>query len=242
MRMRAFALRTWKEILRDPLNIAFGLGFPLVLLLLMSTIQANIPIALFEIGRLAPGVMVFGLSFLSLFSGMLIAKDRTSSFLTRLFASPLTSRDFIAGYTLPLLPMAVMQGAVCLAFSLIWGFPLNAKMLLLLAVNIPASVLFIGIGLLAGSVLTDKQVGAVCGALLTNISAWLSGIWFDLNLIGGAFKKIAYALPFVHAFEAAKAASAGNLDIILPHLVWVGAYALAVFAMAVFAFQKKMRG
>jgi len=242
MRMRAFASRTWKEILRDPLNIAFGLGFPLVLLLLMSAIQANIPVDLFEIKRLAPGVMVFGLSFLSLFSGMLIAKDRSSSFLTRLFASPLTARDFIAGYTLPVLPMAVMQGAVCLAVSLFWGFPLNVNMLLLLAVNIPAAVLFIGIGLLAGSVFTDKQVGAVCGALLTNVSAWLSGIWFDLDLVGGAFKKIAYALPFVHAFEAAKAAAAGELETIFPHLAWVGAYALAVFALAVFAFKKKMKG
>lgn len=242
MRMRAFASRTFKEILRDPLNIAFGLGFPLVLLLLMSAIQKNIPIPLFEIKRLAPAVMVFGLSFLSLFSGMLIAKDRSSSFLTRLFASPLTAGDFILGYTLPVLPMAVMQGAVCLAVSLFWGFPLSINMLLLLVVNIPAAVLFIGIGLLAGSVFTDKQVGAVCGALLTNVSAWLSGIWFDLDLIGGAFKKIAYALPFVHAFEAANAAAAGNYQTILPHLAWVGAYALAVFALAVYAFQKKMKG
>jgi len=242
MRMIAFASRTWKEILRDPLNIAFGLGFPLVLLLLMSAIQKNIPVPLFEITRLAPGVAVFGLSFLSLFSGMLIAKDRTSSFLTRLFASPLTARDFILGYTLPVLPMAVMQGTVCLAASLLFGFPVSINILLLLVVNIPAAVLFIGIGLLAGSVFTDKQVGAICGALLTNVSAWLSGIWFDLNLIGGAFKKIAYALPFVHAFEAAKAAAAGSFETILPHLVWVGAYALAVFALAVFAFQKKMKG
>lgn len=242
MRMRAFASRTWKEILRDPLNIAFGLGFPLVLLLLMSAIQANIPVPLFEISRLAPGVMVFGLSFLSLFTGNLIAKDRSSSFLTRLFASPLTARDFILGYTLPVLPMAIMQGAVCLAASLFWGFPVSVNMLLLLAVNIPAAVFFIGIGLLAGSVFTDKQVGPVCGALLTNVSAWLSGIWFELDIIGGTFKKVADALPFVHAFEAARAAADGELEKILPHLAWVGAYALVVIALAVFAFQRKMKG
>ena len=44
MRMLAFARRNWKEILRDPLTLAFGAGFPLVLLLLFSLIQRNVPV------------------------------------------------------------------------------------------------------------------------------------------------------------------------------------------------------
>lgn len=97
MRSLVFASRNRKELLRDPLNLAFGIGFPVVLLLLLSAIQANIPVSLFEISSLSPGVAVFGLSFMSLFSGTLIAKDRTTSFLMRLFASPLTASDFILG-------------------------------------------------------------------------------------------------------------------------------------------------
>ena len=49
MKMITFANRTAKEILRDPLTLAFGLGFPIVLILLLSAIQANIPVELFEI-------------------------------------------------------------------------------------------------------------------------------------------------------------------------------------------------
>ena len=76
MRMLTFAKRCAKEILRDPLNLGFGLGFPLVLLFLLSAIQANVPVELFAIAHLAPGIAVFGLSFLTLFSATLIARDR----------------------------------------------------------------------------------------------------------------------------------------------------------------------
>jgi len=240
MRFLVFASRNRKEILRDPLNLAFGIGFPLVLLFLLSAIQANIPVSLFEVEKLTPGIAVFGLSFISLFSGMLIAKDRSTSFLMRMFASPLSASDFILGYALPLLPMAVLQSAICFIVASFLGLSLNVNVLLALIVLIPSAVLFIGIGLLAGSIFNDKQVGGICGALLTNLSAWLSGTWFDLNLVGGAFKKVAYALPFVHGVDATKAAIAGDYSSILPHLCWVLGYAVVIMVLAIIVFRKKM--
>lgn len=240
MKFLLFASRNRKEILRDPLNLAFGIGFPLIVLLLLSVIQANIPVSLFEIGKLAPGIAVFGLSFIALFSGTLIAKDRSTLFLMRLFASPLSASDFILGYTLPFLPIAMAQSALCFGVSFFLGLQMNANILLTLLVLFPVASLFISIGLLAGSVFTDKQVGGVCGALLTNLSAWLSGTWFDLNLVGGAFKTIAYVLPFVHAVDAAKAAMAGDTALIFPSLWWVIGYAVVILTMAIFVFKKKM--
>lgn len=240
MRLMVFASRNQKEIIRDPLNLAFGLGFPLVILFLLSAIQANIPVSLFEISQLTPGIAVFGLSFIALFSGTLIAKDRSTSYLLRLFASPLTAADFILAYTLPLLPMALIQVIICFLAAFFLGLTLSINLLLALAVMIPTAILFIAIGLLAGSLLSDKQVGGICGALLTNLSAWLSGTWFDLNLVGGGFKTVAYALPFVHAVDASKAAVSGNYADILPHLWWVMGYAAVVMTLAVLAFKKKM--
>ncbi len=237
---RAFAGRTVKELLRDPLNLAFGLGFPLVLLLLMTAIQANIPVSIFELDTLTPGVAIFGLSFISLFSATLISKDRTTSFLMRLFASPLSAGGFITAYTMPLLPMALAQTVVCYACAAALGMHMTLNVLLAIVTTIPAALLFIGIGLLCGSVFNDKQVGGICGALLTNVSAWLSGTWFDLNLVGGVFKKIAYALPFAHAVEAGRAAVTGDYGAIMPHLWWVIAYAAVVFTLAVVVFRKKM--
>ena len=240
MRTMAFASRNNKEILRDKINLAFGIGFPVVLLLLLSAIQSNVPVPLFEISTLAPGVAVFGLSFVSLFSGMLIAKDRTGLFMMRLFASPLKAQDYILGYTLPLLPMAVAQILIGFAVAAALGLVININLLVAILVLIPAALLFIGLGLLCGSIFTDKQVGGICGALLTNLTAWLSGTWFDLDLVGGAFKKAAELLPFMHAVEAARAAVAGDWGAIFPDLWWVIGYAAGILALAVIIFTHKM--
>jgi ABC-2 type transport system permease protein len=242
MKTLAFASRNTKEILRDPLNLAFGIGFPLAILFLLSIIQSNVPVSLFEIENLVPGIAVFGLSFISLFSGILIAKDRSTSFLMRLFSSPLTGANFILGYTLPLLPVAIVQSVICFIAAFFLGLQVSVNLLMVFVVLIPASILFIAIGLLAGSLLNDKQVGGICGALLTNLSAWLSGTWFDLNLVGGVFKQVAYALPFVHAVEASRAALVGNYAGIFPHIWWVIGYATVLLFLAIWAFNKKMKG
>jgi ABC-2 type transport system permease protein len=240
MRLFAFSSRNLKEMLRDPLNMAFGIGFPLVILLLLSAIQANIPVSLFVIDSLVPGIAVFGYSFIALFSGTLISKDRSTSYLMRLFSSPLTSSDYILGYALPLLPLAILQSIVCFIVSFFLGLDISVNLLLTIIVLIPAAGLFIGIGLLAGSLFNEKQVGGICGALLTNLSAWLSGTWFDLNLIGGWFRKTAYALPFAHAVDAGRAALKGDYSSIFPHLWWVIGYALVIMMIAILVFRSRM--
>ena len=239
MPMLIFAKRNAQEILRDPLNLGFGIGFPLIVLLLLTAIQANIPVQLFQLEQLTPGICVFGLSFISLFSGQLIAKDRSSSLMLRLRATPLTAADFILGYMLPLLPIAIAQSLICYGAAFILGLPCTINVLLSLATLLPTGLLFISIGLLAGSALNDKQVGGFCGALLTNLSAWLSGTWFDLNLVGGTFSKIAYTLPFARAVDAARAGLAGNAAAIFPHLWWVISYAAGISILAIWVFKRK---
>ena len=241
MRTVTFAVRITKEIIRDPLNLIFGLGFPVVLILMLSAIQANIPVDMFEIQRLTPGITVFGLSFLTLFSSTIISKDRNTSFLQRLYTTPLTPLDFILGYTLPIIPIAVAQSIVCYVFALILGLDFSVNILYAILSVAPLSVLFIAFGLLFGSILNEKQVGGICGALMTNLSAWLSGTWFDLDLVGGAFKKIAYALPFVHAVEMERAILSGNFSDIFPHIWWVLGYSIVLLSAAVFFFLRQMK-
>lgn len=241
MRTLTFAKRNLLEIVRDPLNLCFLFGFPIVLLLLLSAIQANIPVSLFEIRHLSPGIAVFGLSFITLFSATVIAKDRKSSLMQRLYTTPMTPADFILGYTLPLLPVALTEGIVCYLFAILLGLELGADLLLAIVMLLPVSLFYIAIGLLCGSIFNDKQVGGICGALLTNLSAWLSGIWFDLELVGGVFQRIAYALPFVHAVELERAAVAGQYTEMLSHLWWVLGYATAALLVAVLVFLRQMR-
>ena len=241
MRMLTFANRCAKEILRDPLNLMFGLGFPIVLLLLLSAIQANIPAELFAIGHLAPGIGVFGLSFMTLFSATLISRDRESAFLQRLYTTPLTPGDFIAGYTMPILPIAIMQSIVSYGIALLLGLPFTVNIVYAVLMICPIAVFYIALGLLCGSVFNVKQVGGICGALLTNLSAWLSGVWFDLALVGGIFEKIANALPFVHAVQMEKALCAGHLAEAAAHLLPIALYGLLAVVAAVLCFLGQMK-
>lgn len=241
MRMLTFAKRCAKEILREPMNLIFGLGFPVVLLLLLSAIQANIPVSLFEIESLAPGLAVFGLSFMTLFSATLVAKDRESALLQRLYTTPMKASDFIVGYMLPVLPMAIGQSAICYTVAVALGLPVTVDILSAIFMGIPISIFYISLGLLCGSVLNVKAIGGICGALLTNLSAWLSGVWFDLELVGGAFQKIANLFPFVHAVELERAMLRGNLTAGLPHAYPVLLYAGITLTGAILLFLRQMR-
>lgn len=241
MRLFTFSNRTAKEILRDPLNLFFGLGFPLVLIGLLTAIQANIPVEMFELEHLTPGITIFGLSFMTLFSAVLISKDRESALLQRLYTTPLTASDFIFGYALPILPIAVAQAVICYIAAALLGLELKITVLYAVLFLIPVSLFYIALGLICGSVFTSKQVGGICGALLTNLSAWLSGIWFDVDLVGGAFKKIANVLPFIHAVELERAAFNADYTNILPHLWWVLGYMAVAVVGAVFLFLRQMK-
>ena len=241
MKMMTFARRCAKEILRDPINLGFGLGFPLVLMLLLSSLQANISVSLFEIDRLTPGITVFGLSFMTLFSATLVAKDRESALLQRLYTTPLTGFDFIAGYMLAILPIALGQSIICYLFAIALGLTVSVNIVYAVIGIIPVAIFNIALGLLCGSVLGVKQVGGVCGALLTNLSAWLSGVWFDLKLVGGGFEKAANALPFVHAVEMERALCGGQFESAAAHILPVLLYAILTAAVAVFCFLGQMK-
>ena len=240
MKTLAFASRNTKEMVRDKLNLLFGLGFPLILLFLLSLMQSNVPVNLFAIEYLTPGITVFGFSFISLFAGMIVAKDRTSSFMLRLFTSPMRPGDFITGYMLPLLPMALCQTIICFLAALALGLEFTADIFVTIAVLMPCAVIFISLGLLCGCIFTEKQVGGVCGALLTNLSAWLSGTWFDTSIVGNAFDTIAHMLPFCHAVDAGRAALSGNYSAIMSDLIWVIGYAVVITILAIVTFQRKI--
>lgn len=241
MRLPSFSLRTTKEILRDPINLCFGLGFPLVLIVLLTAIQSNIPVSMFELSNLTPGITIFGLSFMTLFSAVLISKDRESALLQRLYTTPLTATDFILGYALPLLPMAIVQSIICYIAAYFFGLKINSSTLYAVLFIIPIALFYISLGLICGSVFNSKQVGGICGALLTNLSAWLSGIWFDVELVGGTFKKIANVLPYIHAVELERAVFNGNYSDIFPHLWWVLGYMIAAMIGAVLLFLRQMQ-
>ena len=178
---------------------------------------------------------------MTLFSATLVAKDRESALLQRLYTTPLTGFDFIIGYMLPLLPIALGQTVICYLFAIPLGLTLSVNIIYAVIGMIPMAIFNIALGLLCGSIFGVKQVGGICGALLTNLSAWLSGVWFDLKLVGGVFEKIANALPFVHAVEMEKALFSGDFGLAARHILPIVLYSVAITVIAVFCFLRQMK-
>ena len=178
---------------------------------------------------------------MTLFSATLIAKDRESAFLQRLYTTPLRPVDYILGYALPILPISLAQGAICFVFAWILGLPLSWGILYALLGLIPVSFLFIALGLLFGSVLNVKAVGGICGALLTNLTAWLSGVWFDLSLVGGAFERIANALPFAHIVRLERALLACDFREAASNILIPSIYILLFTVLSILLFMRQMK-
>ncbi|MCI8526342.1 MAG: ABC transporter permease [Oscillospiraceae bacterium] len=243
MRAMAFGTRCRRELLRDPVSLFFSVGLPVALLAMMHLIQRSIgdgP-AIFDLPRFTPGIALFSLAFLSMFAAMLLAGDRDSAYLTRLYASPMQAADFLAGYCLPLLPLGLAQGAVCFLAAFCLGLRDAAGALRCLLAMVPVILLFIALGLLLGSILRGRQVGAIA-SILVQVVALSSGMWFDLELIGGGFRTVCRLLPFARALELIQRAMAGSAAGAAENLAWVLGYAAAISAAAVLLFRRQMRG
>ena len=178
---------------------------------------------------------------MTLFSAQIIAKDRESAFLQRLYATPMTAAHFILGYTLPLLPLALLQSLICFLAAIPLGLTLSWKILPAVFATIPAALVFISLGLLFGSILNPKQAGGLCGALITNLTAIFSGIWFDLSLVGGFFEKLGDAMPFLHAVKIERLVFAGNSGELWLHLAVVAAWGIGILILAVLLFLRQMK-
>lgn len=249
MRYMAFTSRNMKELLRDPLSYIFCLGLPVLMLVIMTLVNSNIPseaqMTIFNIENLGPGIAIFSFSFVMLFACLQVSKDRYSSFLIRLYASPMTAFDFIAGYTLPLLLIALGQVVITFAVSSLIGLTTGTtfslfNMLISALTLVPAVVLFIGFGLLFGSLFNDKVAPPISSIVIT-LASIMGGIWMDVNMLGGTLKSICTIFPFYHATQAARAALSGNYSDILTPLMITGIYAIVIYAVAVLVFKRKMQ-
>ena len=249
-RIAAFSSRNMKEILRDPLSYIFCFGFPLVMLVIMSIVNQSIPaeagMTIFNIENLSGGIAMFGLTFVMLFSCLTVSKDRSGAFLTRLYASPMKSVDFIAGYMLPVLLLALIQLVISFGASLIAALILGEDtmniggVLLAIVMLIPAAVFFSAAGLLFGSLLNEKAAPGLC-SIIISLATILGGVFFDAESAGGIMLDVSNALPFFHAVKAARLAVALDFGDIGIHVLITSAYAVVMTVLAAVVFRSKMR-
>ena len=249
-RIAAFSSRNMKELLRDPLSYIFCFGFPLVMLVIMSIVNQSIPaeagMTIFNIENLSGGIAMFGLTFVMLFSCLTVSKDRSGAFLTRLYASPMKSVDFIAGYMLPVLLLALIQLVISFGASLIAALILGEDtmniggVLLAIVMLIPAAVFFSDAGMLFGSLLNEKAAPGLC-SIIISLATILGGVFFDAESAGGIMLDVSNALPFFHAVKAARLAVALDFGDIGIHVLITSAYAVVMTVLAAVVFRSKMR-
>lgn len=243
MRILVFAKRNFKELVRDPVGIATGIGSPVGLIALLSFIMRKTggEVAIFQIQQLAPSMIIFGLSFLSLFLGTLMSSDKNTSYLMRLLSSPMQGRDFIFGYSIPILPLGAIQTIACILVAAGFGLSINHTTVLLGLVLLPAIILYIGFGLLLGSLFSNSGLVSGFGTIIMGASIFLSGGMLPLQFIGGGFEKICYFLPFAHINDAVKNTISGSNNTLYLHLLWVLGYSIALFALSTIVFTKKAK-
>ena len=249
-RKLTFSWRNIKELIRDPLGYIFCVGFPLVMLIIMTVLDQSIPkdsVTVFHIEKLAPGVAVFGQMFVMLFTSLNVATDRGGAFLMRLYATPMTTSDLTAGYILPMLIVSVVQSFITFTaafiISVIIGSTLNiGAVLLSMLTLIPSALMFIGFGLIFGVLFNEKAAPGMC-SLIISLGGFFGGIWFDAESTGGIMLKLCKCMPMYYCTKAARSAMAldfGGSVFLLPVGIVI-ACAVVIISLGCFAFSKKMR-
>ena len=233
-----FSKRNLKELIRDPLSLVFSFGLPIFLLIIFN--QFKIPSEVYELKNFAPGMIVFSYAFLSLFTATLISKDRSSSFLTRLYASPLTPIQFVLGYIFALIPISILQSILFFMVSILLGLTFSINIILTIFILIPVSILFISLGILIGCLVGDKAAPGV-SSIVIQLVAFTSGLWFDINTVGGVIKVLSIVLPFSHSLDLTRYSLAGQYDKIFISLLIVIIYIIISFKVAFLVFKKKMQ-
>jgi ABC-2 type transport system permease protein len=213
---------------------------PLLMLVIFTSINKRMPLEIFSPQSLTPGIVIFSFTFLIMFSAMLLARDKQSAFLVRLFTTPLRPSDYILSYTLPFLPLAFLQVVICFAVGIILG-GVFVNIFLSLVIYLLVAFVCISLGVVLGSLFTVNQVSGI-GSILITVISFFSGVWMDLKMVGGIFEKIGYLLPFAHAVNALKSlmAGSGNADI-LNHILIISCYAVGLFLLAVVSFMRTMK-
>ncbi len=240
-----FAVRNIKELLRSPVSWGFGLILPVGLFVIMQIIMKSIGdaaavVPMFDVSRFTGGVVIFGASFLSMFCALLISSDRQSSFLARLFASPVKPSGYFAGYVISILPLAVLQVLVTFVTALCFGLEPTVNILPAMLFSVLFSVLFIAIGILFGVALSPKSAPPVCSAVV-QVAALLSGMWFDLDMIGGGFSVFCHVLPFAHCYDAVRYTLCGAWQNVWLPVVVVAAYMIVLSVAAIAVFRRGMK-
>lgn len=237
MRTLNFAKRNFKEIIRDPLSIIFAILLPLFLLFIFQ--QFNIPSENYKLENFTPGIIIFGFSFITLFTAMLVSKDRSTSLLVRLGISPMKSIEYIIGYMLAILPIIIIQNVLFFILAIILGLSFSINIIFAILISIIISILFIAIGIIIGSLVSEKASSGI-SSIIVQLVCFTSGMYFPRESLGDVLAKICDYLPFESCLTIIKGIMNNDLEIITIRNVFViTLYTVLLLIISIVVFKKK---
>lgn len=235
-----FSNRNLKEILRDPLSIIFASILPLFLLFIFN--QFNIPNDAYKLENFTPGIILFSFSFITMFTASLVSKDRTTSLLIRLGISPMKQYEYILGYILSLIPLIILQDILTVILALILGLKFSGGIILMVLISLVISILFISLGILIGSIASDKSNTGV-SSIIVQLVCFTSGMYFDINMVGKTFKTICNILPFNSSLNILKNFMNNTISLITTHdIITFSIYTIIIIILSCILFNKKTKG
>ncbi len=238
MRMLNFAKRNFKELVRDPLSLVFEIALPVFLLFIFQ--QFNLPDEIYRIENFTPAIILFGFSFITLFTATLVSKDRTSSFLIRLGTSPMKSSDYILGYIVSLVPIILFQDILFFVVAMLLGLKFSISIIYTILISMVVSIFFITLGILIGSLVSEKGTGGI-GSIIVQLVCFTSGMYFPKEMVGKGFAVICEILPFESCLNIVRYVLNNNMDMISKgNIITFLIYLIVILVLSIIVFKKKM--
>ena len=174
-----------------------------------------------------------------MFTSSLVAKDRSTSLTTRLGVSPMKSIDYILGYSISVLPIVLIQNILFFITAMLLGLNFSINIIYTILVSIPISLLFISLGILIGTITTEKSSSGV-SSIVVQLVAFTSGMYFSTDMVGNTFSTICKILPFQSTLNITKSVLNNSYNNILTSTLIVVIYTIITIVLEIYLFKKKM--
>ncbi len=132
---------------------------------------------------LAPGIILMGILFTAVFSGIEIIWDRQFGFLKETLVAPVSRFQIVLGRTLGGATVAIIQGFIILVICLIAGFHIEKPALFPVALLFMflCALMFTALGTAIGSVLEDMQAFPLIMNFIVMPLFFFSGALFPVH-------------------------------------------------------------